>query len=188
MTTVPPLAAKIRAIGEHANWMLSSDDDTGSFLRTLAASKPAGRFLEVGSGIGVGSAWLLAGMDAQSVLVGLEIKDNFATVARDLLKCDSRVTIVTSDASDWLRGYDGPPFDFAFIDTTIVKFEDRHLLYPHLRRGAIVVADDLLPQPKWTEKHPERVDRFRSEVMADPALLATLVDWASGLLIATFVG
>jgi hypothetical protein len=39
---------------------------TGLFLRTLAASKPAGRFLELGTGTGVATAWLLDGMDHAS--------------------------------------------------------------------------------------------------------------------------
>jgi predicted O-methyltransferase YrrM len=45
---------------------MPSEPQTGLFLRTLAASKPAGRFLELGTGTGVATAWLLAGMDHAS--------------------------------------------------------------------------------------------------------------------------
>jgi hypothetical protein len=39
---------------------MASELQTGSLLQTLAASKPAGRFLELGTGTGVATAWLLA--------------------------------------------------------------------------------------------------------------------------------
>ena len=45
-----------------------SEPRVGSFLAALAASKPAGRLLELGTGTGHGTAWLLAGMDATSML------------------------------------------------------------------------------------------------------------------------
>ncbi|WP_236045513.1 O-methyltransferase [Paractinoplanes ovalisporus] len=184
MTLVPPLVERIEAIGQRAGWRLSSESMTGRLLRTLAATKPGGRFLEVGAGIGVGSAWLLDGMDETSALTTLEVAPNVAAVCRDLLKHDSRVTVVTTDAGAWLEAYDGEPFDFAFVDTTVTKFDRRDLVLRHLRDGALFVADDLLPQEKWTEAHHPRVERFRREIMEEPDLVPTLVDWASGLVIA----
>ncbi len=41
---------------------MASDPRTGALLRTLAASKPKGRFLELGTGTGMATAWLLGGM------------------------------------------------------------------------------------------------------------------------------
>jgi len=41
-------------------------------LRTLAASKPGGRFLELGTGTGIATAWLLEGMDERSTLISID--------------------------------------------------------------------------------------------------------------------
>jgi predicted O-methyltransferase YrrM len=38
-------------------------------MRSLAASKPGGRLLELGTGTGLSTAWLLDGMDAGSRLL-----------------------------------------------------------------------------------------------------------------------
>jgi len=38
----------------------------GALLRVLAATKPGGRMLEIGTGTGVGTCWLLDGMDAEA--------------------------------------------------------------------------------------------------------------------------
>jgi predicted O-methyltransferase YrrM len=186
MTAVPDLVDKIQSVGARAGWLLSSESQTGALLRTLAATKPGGRFLEVGAGIGVGSAWLLAGMDAGARLTTVEVAPNVAAVCRDLLKHDDRVTVITADATEWLAAYDGEPFDFAFVDTTVTKFDRRDLVFRHLNDGALFVADDLLPQDKWTEAHHPRVERFRREILAEPDLVTTLVDWASGLAIAAY--
>lgn len=47
---------------------MASEPKTGAFLAALAASKPGGRLLELGTGTGLGAAWLLAGMDAAARL------------------------------------------------------------------------------------------------------------------------
>lgn len=43
-----------------------SDVKAGSLLATLSASKPKGSFLELGTGSGLSTAWILRGMDASS--------------------------------------------------------------------------------------------------------------------------
>ncbi|WP_449060980.1 O-methyltransferase [Planomonospora algeriensis] len=183
---VPPLVVKAQAIADRGSWRLSSEPRTGALLRTLAASKPGGRILEVGSGLGVGSGWLLAGMDQNARLIGLEIHEKVARISRDVLAADPRVEIIHADATEWLENYSGPPFDMVFVDTTITKFEKRETLYRHLADGALFVADDLLPGDTWTEDHPARVERFRKEIVAEPGLTATLIDWASGIVVATY--
>lgn len=56
--------ADTRALG----FTMASEPLTCSLLRTLAASKPSARFLELGSGTGLSTAWLLDGMDSRSHL------------------------------------------------------------------------------------------------------------------------
>ena len=40
-------------------------------MRMLAASKPSGRILEIGTGTGVGTAWLLDGVDSTSRIISV---------------------------------------------------------------------------------------------------------------------
>ncbi|MDI6104835.1 class I SAM-dependent methyltransferase [Actinoplanes sp. NEAU-A12] len=183
---IPAASERARKRAEAGGFKMSSDPRTGALLRTLAASKPGGNILEVGAGIGVGAGWLLDGMDADARLTSIEVYGRYAEVCRQMLAGDDRVEVVTADATEWLTGYDGPPFDLAFVDTTVTKFERRDTLYRNLADGAIVVADDLLPQNKWAAAHPDRVERFRKEIMTEPNLVPTLLDWASGLVIATY--
>jgi predicted O-methyltransferase YrrM len=181
---IPVLAAKAQAMADELGFLLACEPRTGALLRTLAAAKPGGRLLEVGAGLGIGTAWLAAGMDAASRLLTLEIDDEAADLVRDLFAGDDRVELVHTDATEWLERYDGEPFDLVFVDTTVTKFERRDLLLAHLAPGGLLVADDLLPGPTWTADHPPRVDRLRHEIVRQPELVTTLMDWASGLVVA----
>ena len=187
-SAVPSAAIRALRVAERAGFAMSSDASTGSLLRTLAASKPGGRLLEVGTGVGVGAAYLLAGMDPDARLITLERGPAIAKAARTLLAEDHRVQVVTTDAVEWLTAYDGPPFDLVFVDTTSAKFERRDLLYAHMAPGALFIADDLRPQDKWTEAHGPRVAKFRREIVTEPGLLATLLDWGSGMVIGAYRG
>lgn len=51
---------------------LVSEPMTGCLLRTLVSSKPGGSFLELGTGTGAATAWILDGMDLRSSLVTVE--------------------------------------------------------------------------------------------------------------------
>jgi predicted O-methyltransferase YrrM len=181
---VPALAAKAQAIADEAGFLLSCEPRTGGLLRTLAATKPGGNILEVGAGVGVGTAWLLAGMDANATLVTLEIDEEAVDIVRRVFADEPQVAVVHTDATVWLEAYDGPPFDLVFVDTTVTKFDRRDLLLRCMAPGAILVGDDLVPGPTWTEQHPARVERFLDEIGREPDLVVTLLEWASGLVVA----
>lgn len=181
---IPPLVAEALALSEANDDPMASTARTGALLRTLAATKPGGLLLELGTGFAVGTAWLLSGMDAAARLISVEIDDEAAEASRDLLAKDERVEVVHADATAWLEEYSGPPFDLAFVDTTVVKFMRRDLLLPRLAPGAVLVVDDLVPQPKWNESHSEKVNRFLAEIGNEKDLIVTLMEWDSGLMVA----
>ena len=181
---VPALVTKAQAIADEAGFLLSCEPQTGGLLRTLAATKPGGRILEVGAGVGVGTAWLLAGLDAAATLVTLEIDEEATDIVRTLFADEPQVEVVHVDATEWLERYDGPPFDLVFVDTTVTKFDRRELLIRNMAPGAILVGDDLVAGPTWTDRHPARVEAFLDEITREPQLVVTLMTWASGLVVA----
>src|SRR5438046_6628119 len=88
---IPATLDGIRRDTERVGFTLASEPKTGSLLRALAASKPRGEFLEIGTGTGVGTAWLLAGMDANSRLTSVDSDHKVLEIARRHLGHDSRV-------------------------------------------------------------------------------------------------
>ena len=102
---------------------MASEPLVGAMLRALAASKPGGRFLELGTGTGVATAWLLQGMDAGSTLVSVDNDPAVQQVASDFLGADSRLTLVTSGGLEFLREQPAASFDFVFADAMPGKYD-----------------------------------------------------------------
>jgi len=82
ITATPSVLDAIRQDTERVGFTMASEPKTGSLLRTLAASKPGGRFLELGTGTGVGTTWLLAGMDSASHLDSIDTDETAQEIAR----------------------------------------------------------------------------------------------------------
>ncbi len=141
-----------RALREAAKQMgftQSSDNLTGSLLATLAASKPGGKFLELGTGVGVGSAWLLSGMDSSSTLVTVEQNAEQVELAQKQLKHDPRISFWAGDGLEYLR-QPHDPFDLIFADTWPGKINHPELALNLVAPGGFYVVDDL--ELAWKEK------------------------------------
>jgi predicted O-methyltransferase YrrM len=179
-TVLPVLRAAAREVG----FIMSCEERTGSLLAVLAAARPGGRILELGTGVGEGTAWLLDGMDEASRLVTVELDAAVQEVAREQLGSDPRVTFVTGDGGAWLEGYDGEPFDLVFADTWPGKFTHLERALELVAPGGTYLIDDLFPQPGWPEGHAVSVKRLLAELEERQDFRSVRLAWASGLLMA----
>src|SRR6266487_5076201 len=98
----PAIVQDIDEATHTIGFTMGSDLLTGSLLRTLAATKPGGAILELGTGTGLASAWLLDGMDATARLITVDRDQQTPAVARRFLKCDARITFVTMEGSSFI--------------------------------------------------------------------------------------
>ncbi len=186
LNLAPPAAFKaLQEDTERAGFMLACEPKTGAILRTLAASKPGGRLLEIGTGTGVGSCWILDGMDSESRLTTVDKDTTVSSIARRHLGGDKRIEFVTADAEVFLQNVGVEQFDFIFADTFPGKFMLLDKALAALKIGGLYVIDDLLPQPGWDDNHQENVDRLIAGLENRPDLILTKMNWASGLIIAT---
>ena len=183
-STEPPALAGILRDGARVGFRLASEPRTGSLLRVLAGSKPGGRLLELGTGTGVATAWLLAGMDAATRLETVDSDPSVVEVARTHLGDDPRVRFNIAEGGDWLRRWSGGPFDLVFADAWSGKFSDLDAALRLLAIGGLYVIDDLLPQPSWPDGHGPRIEPLLAELEGRPDLACVRLAWSSGLAIA----
>ncbi|MCE3291048.1 MAG: O-methyltransferase family 3, partial [Caulobacter sp.] len=92
-TAWPALVERTARVG----FGMPSDAASGALLRMLAACKPGGRLLELGTGTGLATAWLLDGMDAGARLVSIDNDSAVQGEARAALGEDSRVDFIADD-------------------------------------------------------------------------------------------
>ena len=93
-------------------------------LKALAASKPAGHILELGTGTGLATAWLLSGMDSASTLTSIDTDPAIQAVAQQALGGDSRLTLLLSDGVEYLHAQKPQSCDLVFADAMAGKYED----------------------------------------------------------------
>ena len=179
----PPELDRIQARTAQLDFTMSSEPLTGALLRALAASKACGRLLELGTGIGVGTAWLLSGMDAQSTLVSVDVNPEFQAVAGEVFGHDRRLTLVSSDGVPFLAQQKRGSFDLIFADAMPGKYEALDEALDLVKRGGFYVIDDMLPQPNWPDGHGEKVSVLMDQLWARSDFHMVPLVWASGVVL-----
>jgi predicted O-methyltransferase YrrM len=162
---------------------MASELQTGSLLQTLAASKPAGRFLELGTGTGVATAWLLAGMDKASRLESVDNDPTVVAIARKYLGSDPRVTFHVDEGAAFIERQTPGLYDFVFADAWPGKFSHLEQALALVRVGGLYFVDDLLPRPNWPTGHAPIVSALIEGLATHDGFVATKLAWASGLMV-----
>ncbi len=183
----PPGVAAIYEESRREGFDLVSEPMTGCLLRTLVASKPGGRFLELGTGTGAATAWILDGMDPRSSLVTVENDERLFSIARRHLGADRRATFVSADGNVFLREAARASFDLIFADTWPGKYENLESALSLLKEGGLYVVDDMDPQDTWPAGHEAKVAALLHDLTVRLELHVTKLSWASGIVIATRV-
>lgn len=165
---------------------MASDLYTGSLLKTLIASKPAGRFLELGTGSGLATSWMIDGMDKDATLITVENNELLLNIAKEQLS-NNRVEFVLADGYEWIQNYSGESFDLIFADAMPGKYDLFEETIALIKKGGLYIIDDMLPQPNWPEGHANRVEKFIAMLETRKGLKLTKMAWSTGIIIVTKV-
>jgi predicted O-methyltransferase YrrM len=157
---VPHVWSEIERRTAELGFDMPSDMRAGALLKALAASKPHGRLLELGTGTGLATACLLAGMDSASRLVSVDIDVRVQAVARDLLGSDSRVSFELADGREFIHTQHQQSYDLVFADAWAGKYDGLDDALTLVRHGGFFIGDDMLPQANWPDNHQERAERL----------------------------
>ena len=179
----PAALSAIQADTARLGFSMASEPKTGALLAALAATKPGGRLLEIGTGTGIGTAWLLSGMDASARLDTVDTDRAVVEVARRHLGSDARVAFRHEDGAAFLARADPDTYDLVYADAWPGKFTHLDAALGCLRQGGIYVIDDLLPQANWPDGHAAKVDALVADLGARPGFVSVEVAWASGVML-----
>ncbi|MFF1873507.1 O-methyltransferase [Kitasatospora herbaricolor] len=187
MTTPPlpaPVEAAVRLASEHS-FPYSCERVAGELLAVLAAAVPSGgRILELGTGAGVGLAWIthgLAGRTDATVLSVEQDPDTAALAASAGLP--SWVTLTTGDAEALLPGLGR--FDLIFADAEGGKWSGLELTLRALADGGVLLLDDMDPARYELPEHHRSIAGVRATLAADDHLVLTDLPVGTGIVIAT---
>lgn len=185
----PKLYPEILEKSAEIGFTMPSDLYIGTLLKTLISSKPNGHFLELGTGIGLSLAWMVAGLQGASAqLITVDNDPQLTNIAEDFFGHDKRVSIVCQDGTDWINNYSGPDFDLVFADAWPGKYSETEEILSKIKVGGFYVIDDMATQPNWPEGHTDKVDWLVAYLEAKEDFVLTKMQWSTGVIVAVRVG
>ena len=180
----PPQALEaIQARTAELQFDMASEPRTGALLQMLAASKPCGRLLELGTGTGLATAWLLSGMDAGSSLISVDTDEEVQAVAREALCQDTRLKLVAHDGAAFLWRQPKKSFDLVFADAVPGKYEALDEALAIVKTGGFYIIDDMMPQLNWPEGHGEKAQALIERLAADERFVMLPMPWSTGIIV-----
>ena len=182
---ITELEEATRALG----FTMWSDSLTLSLLRTLAGTKVAGQFLELGTGTGISASWIRDGMDTQSQLITVDHHKEYVALARRFLGQDSRIHCVLMDGKIFIESLleQGKAFDLIFADMEVGKYQYLDETLRLLAVGGIYVIDHMLAQSSWDQEQRLRACQLISILEERQDVQITALNWSTGIVLAAKV-
>ena len=136
----PPLVDRAEELARELGFERSCVPEVGRLLHALAAQRGRSRVAEIGSGAGVGTAWIASALHPGVPLYTVEREPRLAAAVRGLFADDPDVYVL---AGDWRELETEAPFDLLFVDATAAKADPDAIGL--LARGGTALLDDLTP-------------------------------------------
>jgi len=194
----PSLVGQAYAVARQAGFPLTRQEagpdrasaclpGVGRFLAMLAAGCRGGVIAELGTGAGIGAAWLASAMPADCTLVTAELDPGLAAAAAGLLEGDTRIRVLAGDAGTVLAAQ--APFDLIFADCGVRDAAAFAALCGMLKPGGRIVMDDVTPVLALPPDSPARQFDIKRSLFAGQVGLTwtevVLPDLANSLLVGT---
>lgn len=179
----PSELTRIHAQTTRLGFTMASEPRTGSLLQVLAASKPGGRLLELGTGTGVATAWLLSGMDPSATLTSVDVNPEFQAVAREVLGRDRRLDLVLEDGIAFIHRQPKQSYDLIFADAIPGKYDALNETLALVKPGGFYIVDDMLPQPNWPEGHDQKALTLMHQLSSNRHFHMAPLVWATGVVV-----
>lgn len=166
----------------------------GAALRLVAALLGARSVVEIGTGTGVASVWLLRGMRPDGVLTTIDVEPEHHRAARETFTeagiAPNRVRLISGQALEVLPRLTDSAYDVVFCDgdkTEYAGYLEQAMRL--LRPGGAVVFDDALGQdrvadPTQRDEETTAVRELGRAVREDERLVGALLAAGNGLLVA----
>jgi len=180
---IPRIVREAHLRAKNAGDVRSSEDAVGWLLATLAGALPrGGRVLEIGTGCGVGLAWIVTGISGRDdvSVVSVEADAHAFQVTRDYMWPEC-VSILNEDI---LPLYDRlGQFDLVFADAAAGKWEGLDKTIQAMAPGGFLLLDDMAPD-RWRLANERAANEHVLSVLcADSRLVCTELPVSTGIIV-----
>lgn len=166
----------------------------GAALRAIAAATGAKAVVEVGTGAGVGSLWLLRGMRPDGVLTTIDVEPEHHRAARETYAeagiASNRVRLISGRAIEVMPRLTDGAYDLVFCDADKKEYADYlEQALRLLRPGGVVIFDnalwhDRVADPTQRDEDTVAIRGLGVAVREDERLVSAMLAAGDGLLVA----
>ena len=183
--TTPPLVRQATSRARESGFPYSCEPEVGRLLAVLAAHLPAGaRVLELGTGTGVGTAWITSALLPRADVTVLSVEKDPQTAA--LAARGDWPGFVELRCADALAVLGEPgEFDLIFADAQGGKWQGLDRTIAALAARGLLVVDDMTATPQWDAGQRARQQEVRHALLASPLLTSAELGHGSGVILST---
>lgn len=188
-----------RSYGEAHKVPILREEEVPLFLELVQKYKPSS-VLEVGTAIGYSTLLIASGLSLDGKLLSLELDKARHEKAKAYIgktTYASRIHCALGDANELLKTLEGT-FDFVFLDGPKGHYlEQLKLIMPHLRPGAVVLADNVLfrgyvrgevPCPRRFKTITSRLKAYLDFVEGSPSFDTEIIPLGDGMSVSIWKG
>ena len=146
----------------------SCTPEVGRLLQVLVAAASPGTVAELGTGCGVGSAWLLSGLREGQTFVSIESDPARRQAVSELFGDTPNTHFL---CGYWRGALSYGPFQFVFVGEA--KDAGAEAVVQALAVGGVTVLDDFTPETPWLPEGRGEPDTRRDFWLRHPDMLAT---------------
>jgi predicted O-methyltransferase YrrM len=139
---IPALVREAKTLAHAARFQHPCSDAVGHLLQVLAASVRQGVVAEIGTGYGVGAAWIANALDPAVQFYTVELDAQRAEAARRVLVPHQNVHVIRGD---WHEILEYGPFAMMFPDGGQTKMREPQTVIGSVQPGGVIVLDDMTP-------------------------------------------
>ncbi len=162
----------------------------GRFLSMISKLVNPEIIVEVGTYTGYSCLCLAEGLKKNGKIITIEKDEEFASIAKkffDRSKYKEKISLLIEDATTAIENI-SEKIDLAFIDADKVNYTKYYdMLFPKLKNGGIIVADNVLWSGKVTQKviddETQSIKNFNIKVKNDERVENLIVGIRDGIMV-----
>ena len=162
----------------------------GRFLSMISKLVNPEIIVEVGTYTGYSCLCLSEGLKKNGKIITIEKDEEFASIAKkffDRSKYKEKISLIIEDATKAIENIN-EKIDLAFIDADKVNYSKYYdMLFPKLKIGGLIVADNVLWSGKVTEKvsdnETQSIKNFNTKVKNDERVENLIVGIRDGIMV-----
>lgn len=162
----------------------------GRFLSMISKLVNPEIIVEVGTYTGYSCLCLAEGLKKNGKIITIEKDEEFASIAKkffDRSKYKEKISLLIEDATTAIENI-SEKIDLAFIDADKVNYTKYYdMLFPKLKNGGLIVADNVLWSGKVTQKviddETQSIKNFNIKVKNDERVENLIVGIRDGIMV-----